>query len=127
VIVVDTSVLAEVLSKARYTDQLSAHGDLHAPQLCDLELASTLGRLLRTGLVDKRRLGEILADYVELPLTLHGHRPLLGRCTGLRANFSAYDAAYVALAERLRAPFFTLDRALARAVERHVPTIELVA
>jgi predicted nucleic acid-binding protein len=127
VIVVDTSVLAEVLSKSRYTDQLAAHGDLHAPQVCDLELASALGRLLRSRIVDERRLGEILADYVALPLTLHGHRPLLGRCVGLRANFSAYDAAYVALAERLGAAFLTLDGSLARAVERHVPTVELVA
>jgi predicted nucleic acid-binding protein len=127
VIVVDTSVLAEVVSKARHTDQLAAHGDLHAPQVCDLELASMLGRLLRAGRIDERRLGEILADYVALPLTLHGHRPLLGRCIGLRANFSAYDAAYVALAERLGAPFFTLDGPLARAVKRHVPTVELAA
>jgi len=36
-------------------------------------------------------------------------------CGRARANFTAYDAAYVALAENLRAPLVTLDLRLARA------------
>ena len=40
-----------------------------------------------------------------LPLTRHGHRSVLGRILELRANFSAYDATYVALASL---PNFTL-------------------
>lgn len=35
----------------------------------------------------------------------------------LRDNFSAYDAAYVALAERLDATLVTADQPLARAVQ----------
>jgi len=44
-----------------------------------------------------------LQHYLLLPLTRHGHQALLPRVLELRANFSAYDACYVALAERLRA------------------------
>lgn len=38
--------------------------------------------------------------------------------TELRENVSAYDATYVALAERLGAALLTADRKLARAVRR---------
>jgi predicted nucleic acid-binding protein len=38
------------------------------------------------------------------------------RCWELRGNLTAYDAAYAALAEGLRAPLLTADAALA-----HVP------
>lgn len=37
----------------------------------------------------------------------------------LRANFSAYDATYVALAEALGAELLSTDDRLARAVESH--------
>ena len=42
-----------------------------------------------------------LDQYLLMPLTRHGHQALLSRVLGLRSNFSAYDACYVALAERL--------------------------
>jgi predicted nucleic acid-binding protein len=126
VIVVDNSVLAETLLTGRHTDQLARRGTLHAPQVCDLELAATIGRWLRAGFLGEQRAGEVVVDYLTLRLELHSHRPLLARCIGLHATFSAYDAVYVALAERLAAPFFTLDRRLARAVRRHAPAVEVL-
>ena len=42
------------------------------------------------------------------------------RILGLRANFTAYDATYVALAERLEASFVTADGRLARAIAAHL-------
>ena len=39
----------------------------------------------------------------------------------LRSNFSAYDAAYVALAEQLKGELLTADDALARAVRSQLP------
>jgi predicted nucleic acid-binding protein len=126
VIIVDSSALIDHLLGAGRVVALE-QDDLHAPQLCDLEVASTFGRLLRTGIIAERQAAELLTLYVALPLRLHGHRPLLARCIALRANFSAYDAAYVALAERLAAPLLTRDGRLARAVRRHVPTLEVLA
>lgn len=65
------------------------------------------------------------SDYADLPLTRHAHLPLIGRILELRNNFSAYDAAYVALAELLDVPFLTADERLARAVRRLVPDVML--
>lgn len=92
---------------------------LHVPALCDIELAAALRRAVLAGLVRYARAREALADYLDLPLTRHGHQALLPRVLELRQNLSAYDAAYVSLAERLRGSLATADEALARAVQRH--------
>jgi predicted nucleic acid-binding protein len=49
------------------------------------------------------------------------HTALLERILGLRENFSAYDATYVALAASLESVFVTCDDALARALRRFFP------
>ncbi|HLB78377.1 MAG TPA: type II toxin-antitoxin system VapC family toxin, partial [Candidatus Dormibacteraeota bacterium] len=64
---------------------------------------------------------DALEDYLDLPLIRHGHQALLGRMLKLRSNFSAYDAAYVALAEQLKGELLTADGGLARSVRRHLP------
>jgi predicted nucleic acid-binding protein len=64
-------------------------------------------------------------DYADLSVTRHAHLPLIGRILELRDNFTAYDAAYVALAEMLDLPFLTGDERLARAVRRHLPHVAL--
>ncbi|HEY2385213.1 MAG TPA: type II toxin-antitoxin system VapC family toxin [Terriglobia bacterium] len=74
------------------------------------------------------RAAEALQDYEDLPLRLNTHRPFLKRVWELRNNFSAYDAAYVVLAEQLKAEFLTADNRLARSVRAHtsVRLIEIV-
>ncbi len=84
-------------------------------------------RALRRTSLTEERAAEILADYFALPLRRHHHTLLMERILQLRANFSAYDAAYVVLAERLHTPLLTADRRLARAVRQHAPAVELVA
>jgi len=66
---------------------------------------------------------QALRDLASLGLRLHDHGPLLPRAWNLRANLSAYDAMYVALAEGLRAPLLTLDVKLA-ATSGHQAQIE---
>lgn len=100
--------------------------DLHVPALCDVEVSAALRRALRIGSVDERRALDAIEDYLDLPLTTHGHRTLVHRIVALRENFSAYDATYVALAERMGAPLLTADQALIRAVRRHA-LIEVVS
>ncbi|MGQ0538066.1 MAG: type II toxin-antitoxin system VapC family toxin, partial [Gemmatimonadaceae bacterium] len=51
----------------------------------------------------------------QMPVTRYAHQPLLPRIWRLRDNLSAYDAAYIALAEALGAPLVTRDTALANA------------
>jgi hypothetical protein len=59
------------------------------------------------------------SPYLSLPLERHDHRALIGRVPALRSNFTAYDAAYVALAEALETAVVTFDDTLARAIVRH--------
>jgi len=63
-------------------------------------------------------------DLLDLRLTRYPHFMLLARVWQLRHNFSAYDAAYVGLAEKLGAPLITRDGRLA-AAPGHVAIIEL--
>jgi predicted nucleic acid-binding protein len=93
---------------------------LHVPALCDIEVAAALRRAWRTNKIGDDRLGEALADYLAIALTRHAHAPLLERVLSLRHNFTAYDAAYVTLAERLGAELITADEPLARAVRGHL-------
>ncbi len=93
--------------------------ELHIPALCDIEFAAALRRGLLSGTVEDRRAGDAIGDYLDLPLTRHGHQALIGRIFVLRDNFTAYDAVYVALAERLRGDLLTTDERLARAARSH--------
>lgn len=93
--------------------------DLHVPALCDIEVTAALRRLWRSGVLTTRRRDEAVSDYVDLPLARHGHLPLLARILELGENFSAYDAAYVALVEWLGAELLTADDRLARATASH--------
>ena len=56
-----------------------------------------------------------LTDLNDLPLQRYAHGFLLSHIWMLRENLTAYDAAYVALAEALDAPLITRDRRLAAA------------
>lgn len=74
--------------------------------------------LLRSALSEERAALAIGA-YLDLPIRRHGHEPFLGRILDLRANFSAYAATYVALAEDLDGVLLTADDRLARAARAH--------
>jgi predicted nucleic acid-binding protein len=119
--VVDASALVEYLLRTQRAGPVesavtSADADVHIPALCDVEIVSALRRALLARLLSEQRAREALTDYRGLPLTRHGHEPLLERVLALRHNFSAYDATYVALAEVLGADLVTADEGLARAV-----------
>ena len=56
-----------------------------------------------------------MARLRRLPVLRHPLMPLLDRVWELRGNLTPYDAAYVALAERLRIPLLTADGSIAAA------------
>lgn len=116
-IVVDASVLAPALlddeaAGDRTRRRLQAE-DLAAPELVDLEVISVLRRAARSGAADAGRAQRALAHLQALPVARAPHRPLLPRIWELRDNLSAYDAAYVSLAEALSVVLLTADRRLA--------------
>jgi predicted nucleic acid-binding protein len=119
VIVVDASVLAPALADDGVDGdraRLRLRGEqLVAPELVDLEVLSTLRRAVRAGRLDERRSGQALDDLAALPLRRVPHLPLLARAWELRDNLTAYDAAYVALAESLRALLLTADGGIEKA------------
>jgi predicted nucleic acid-binding protein len=116
-IVVDASAILEVLLQTTAAQRVSqrifsSNETLCAPHLLDVEAAQVLRRYARTGVITSERGGEALHDLAHLPLHRYPHSVLLPRIWQLRHNFTAYDAAYLALAEALDATLVTRDRAL---------------
>lgn len=97
----------------------SNDADLHTLAFCDLEFVNTLRGHMRGRLIDPWRAHQAFDQYRRMPLRRHGHFSMLHRVFALRDNLTAYDACYLALAERLDAPLLTSDGRLARAARVH--------
>ena len=119
-IVVDASALLEVLLRTSFAkaveDRLFVpQQTLHAPHLIDVEAAQVIRRYAANREIDGERGRTALADLGGFPLRRYPHDFLLPRIWELRNYLTAYDAAYVALAEALDAPLLTRDRRMAGA------------
>ena len=130
-IVVDASAVIELLLRTPAGRRIEARlfdrpAPLHAPHLLDVEVAQVLRRFVARGEVPAGRGATSLRLLDALPLRRHPHAPLLARMWALRANLTAYDAAYVALAEALGAVLITCDTRLGRARGLHA-TVEVLA
>ena len=129
-IVLDASALLELLLRTARGDRvaslaLAPRERLHAPHLLDVEVAQALRRLVQLGDLMPARAQQALDDHAALVIDRHAHLNLLPRIWQLRESISAYDAAYVALAEALEAPLLTCDAKLARS-HGHRANVELV-
>ena len=130
-IVIDASALLEMLLRTQRADQLlqrtlEPSERMHAPHLLDVEVTQVLRRLALRKEITVARAEEALDDLSKLAIERHEHQTLLSRIFQLRDSMSAYDGAYVALAEALNAPLLTCDAKLAGA-RGHRARIELVA
>lgn len=118
-IVIDASALVEFLLRPGHSRGLVAHlrsgNGFAAPYFVDLEVTHVLRRHVLRGQLATVRAEEALEDLMELPLSRYPHQPLLARIWALRDNLTAYDAAYVALAESLGVELVTADRRIAGA------------
>jgi len=129
--VLDASVVIELLlvtERGRVVaDRISPVNEtLHAPHLLDLEVAQVLRRYAYGGKLSDERARQALADLADLDLVRYPHDIFLERIWALRHNATAYDAAYIALAEVLGAPLLTSDAALASIAGSHAK-LEVVA
>jgi predicted nucleic acid-binding protein len=129
VIVLDASAVLELRFRTAAAEaverRVARDPSLHAPSLLDLEVAQVIRRYWAAGEMLGERGSQAIADLAILPIRRCPHSPLLERVWELRAGITAYAAAYVALAETLRAPLVTRDRRLAR-TRGHRARIELV-
>jgi len=115
VIVLDASAALELILQtprsAAVARRVAAPGEtLHAPHLIDLEVVQVLRRFLRARALSEDRATKAFDDFRDLPVVRYAHALLLERVWSLRTNATAYDAAYLALAEALDAPLLTADR-----------------
>jgi predicted nucleic acid-binding protein len=129
VIVLDASAAVDWLLQTsagqRIEKRIYSHNEsLHTPHLLDLEVTQVLRRLVREGVLTAHRADEAVHDLLDLRITRYPHFVLLPRIWQLRHNLSAYDAAYVVLAEKLGAALVTRDGRLASA-SGHAAPIEL--
>lgn len=113
VVVLDSSALVAVLigdpASDPIRDRISPLGTVHVPHAIDLEVVHALRRLVAAGELSADRAFDAIAELSTMRLFRHRHVPLLGRMWELRDNLSAYDAAFVALAESLSLPLVTCD------------------
>lgn len=124
----DSAAVVDALAAVEGTAELRAYlaaEELHAPALLDFEVVSALRGLALSGHVSAARAGDLLTDFDDLPVQrwpfVNGLRR---RAFQLRDNVSAYDAAYLALAEALECPLLTRDSRLARSIG-HAAHIEV--
>jgi predicted nucleic acid-binding protein len=117
-IVVDSAVVVDALTAKNGTEQLRvylAEEELHAPALLDFEVVSALRGLTLGGHVSAARAADLLTDFDDLSVRRWACADALRRrAYQLRNNLTAYDAAYVALAEALGCPLITRDARLGR-------------
>jgi len=117
--VLDASGVVELLLNTASGRRLSARllaetEGVHVPHLIDAEIAQVLRRFVLRELLDARSGAAALRRWQDFDVDRYPHEPLLNRVWELRANVTAYDATYLALAEALSMVFVTGDRRLAR-------------
>jgi predicted nucleic acid-binding protein len=127
VIVADASVIVDLVlwrgDAAALADLLLGEEPVVAPALLDLEVAQVLRRWNRSGELEDQRAQQAVLDLLDLPVARQPHDLFLDRVWTLRHNLTAYDAAYLALAELVDARLVTFDRGLAEVAAK---TVEVV-
>jgi predicted nucleic acid-binding protein len=118
-IVLDASVVVELLTNGILADSIrnelaGRDESFLVPHLIDVEVMGAMRRLVAGRRIDPHRSGQFLAGLAALPAERYSHTPLIGRIWQLRHNFTAYDAAYIALAEATDSVLYTCDEKLRR-------------
>lgn len=112
--VVDASALvafyaADDPRRATVATRLAVGDPLFAPAHLDAEIISALHGLSRSNRTLRGTVPAALRHLAGFPIRRMPLAPLLQRIWELRDNLTAYDAAYVTLAERLEGPLITCD------------------
>lgn len=119
-IVIDASILANIVGddgsdgqKARL--EFRNAGGVAAPDLADVETVAVLRKRWIAGTVSDQRFAAAVDDLGQLDIDRYPALRFMHRAYELRANVTAYDSVYVALAEALGCELVTADQRLAHA------------
>ena len=123
-VIVDSNLLVALVSgdprgnrvSQAILDWVNQGVDLHAPELARYEFVNALTRLIVANAFPVERVNEAWNDILILPITYHILRngPRVVEISLRLSRQSAYDGAYLALAESLNAELYTLDGPLYR-------------
>lgn len=117
-IVLDTSALIEILLARNPDPQLRRRtmtAVAAAPDILDIETIGVVRRWEANALLPARLADRAIAQLAAAGIIRMPHRSLLPRIWELRHSITPYDAAFVALAERLSIPLIACDAKLAKA------------
>ena len=117
--VVDASVVVDALVGRGPRGVVAASAiaefdSLAAPHLLDVECISAWWGLVRGGFLTRDEIGPVVRRLVAAPIDRLPTWPMGERVAELAGTLTAYEAAYVALAELIDAPLLTADARLAR-------------
>lgn len=113
-IVVDASAAVSALLHTGTARAALGVETLAAPHLIDTEVTSALRRRVLGGVMSASAGWTALDTWRRIGLTRYPGGAFLSRVWDLRDNLSAYDAAYVALAEALGCTLLTADGRISR-------------
>jgi predicted nucleic acid-binding protein len=117
--VIDASAIVAFLAfddprGSRVGTRLRTGDAFYAPTILDYEVLGALRGLARKDdRLNDSYVEECIRDLELLPVRREDIAPLRRRIWGLRHNLTVYDAAYVALAEKLSCALLTCDAKLA--------------
>ena len=117
--VVDASVAVKWLvveEDADVAQELATSGhELHAPRLMASEVANALWRKARTGEIERRAAGVLLANVPDMPVRWGTDEMVSAEAVrlALALDHAVYDCVYLALAHRIGATMLTADRRFA--------------
>jgi predicted nucleic acid-binding protein len=126
-IVIDASVVLALLLNeelASKAEAIMAQGGLCAPALLNLEVTNGLVSAIRRKRMTKQDATSIIETFATLPIAFDEQAtssPKLLACA-LNHDLTTYDASYLLLAQRLRAPLASFDERLCDAAK----SIEIV-
>jgi predicted nucleic acid-binding protein len=109
------TALVDAGADGQWAAQRLTGTELFAPAVLPFECANIIRRHELSGLISADYGAQAHRDLLDLAVELWPYDAVAQRVWQLRANVTAYDGAYAALAEMLGLPLVTLDRRLARA------------
>ena len=122
-IIIDASVLAKWFLPSEEESELAltirddfaaSRFSISFPSLVFYEVSNLLKSAVLRSRLNREKAVKIYQDFLELDFEIYLTDELLRNSLeiALKSDISSYDAAYVALAQYLRAPLFTADQKL---------------